>query len=227
VRGLLAAGAALIAAVGMTGPAALAAVGGNPLASLTADQVVKRADADLKAATSVHFYGSGTEQGRTVVVSMTIAGQDCSLSDSLGKSGVLRLILIGRTQWFLLTALFLKGFGYTAAQKASLEGKWLKESADSALTACGTKQIFSGGIPGTGWSKGATITISGHPALQLTGVTKKGKASIYVSESVRPEFLRFTADGSRGTFSGYDAPITISPPPASEVVTKLPAPPGL
>jgi len=69
----------------------------------------------------------------------------------------------------------------------------------------------------TGLAKGKTIKISGHPALQLRN--RSGK-SIYVSISRKPEILRISDDGTVN-FSEYGARVTLTPPPATDVI-KLP-----
>jgi hypothetical protein len=84
----------------------------------------------------------------------------------------------------------------------------------------------SAGLPGTGWTKGAVSTVAGQRAVQLTGED----ATAWVSDSARPEFLKTLISEPGGTtgwttFSRYNAHVTITPPPASDVVS-LPPPPG-
>ena len=65
--------------------------------------------------------------------------------------------------------------------------------------------------------KGTTTTIAGLSALQLQDTS--ASYSAYVTISASPEFLRLNG-GSEGQldFSGYNAPVTLHPPPASETI---------
>ena len=67
----------------------------------------------------------------------------------------------------------------------------------------------------SGLVKGKTIKISGHWALQLRN--RSGGESIYVSISSKPEILRISDNGTIN-FSAYGAHVTLTPPPASDVI---------
>jgi len=61
-------------------------------------------------------------------------------------------------------------------------------------------------------------TISGQPALQLAD--KRHSTSAYVTMSARPEFLRLDVSGQEHVeFTGYNQPVTFTPPPADDTVT--------
>jgi hypothetical protein len=134
------------------GPASSSFAGaGNPLAGQSADQIAREADADLKAARSVHIYGSGnTGALGSGTISITATRQACLESIDLNKY-TMRSIEIGNTEWTQLTAQYLREAGVPAAKIASLEGKWLKTSTEGDngdfSGACGTEQL---GLPGTG-----------------------------------------------------------------------------
>ena len=67
--------------------------------------------------------------------------------------------------------------------------------------------------------KGATTTIAGQSALQLRDTSSSSSA--YVTISASPKFLRFSGSGSSSgqlDFSDYNAPVTLTPPPASETI---------
>jgi hypothetical protein len=59
---------------------------------------------------------------------------------------------------------------------------------------------------------------SGQPALQLEDAADSANA--YVTVSAQPEFLRLASGGSEGQldFTQYNAPLHLSPPPASQVL---------
>jgi len=61
-------------------------------------------------------------------------------------------------------------------------------------------------------------TISGQPALQLAD--KRHLTSAYVTMSARPELLRVDVSQDHAEFTGYNQPVTFTPPPADETVTE-------
>jgi len=224
--------AAVIAAGATCGPLALSATAapsaptGNPLARLTADQIAKKAATDLKAAASFHFHGSGKDSGQTVSISMSVTHKGCTGSIGDGRNGGFAILAIGKTVWIQPNDKFWEFVGFPASQLSAVHGKWLEitgTGSNSLSVAfgpfCNAKQLGSAFAPQlTGLVKGKTIKISGHPALQLRNGT--GRESIYVSISSKPEILRISDDGTI-SFSAYGARITLTPPPASDVI-KLP-----
>ena len=116
--------------------------------------------------------------------------------------------------------------GVPASQLSAVHGKWLEitGTGSNSLSAafapfCKANKLVSVLAPQlTGLVKGKTIKISGHPALQLRNGS--GRESIYVSISSKPEILRVRDNGTIN-FSAYGARVTLTPPPASDVI-KLP-----
>ena len=221
--------AVAIGAAVVAGPArpAVAAPVGNPLAGLSANQIAARALHDLTSATSVHFAVSGKSGGTTVSGSITLTRKACDGVTSVSGFGSFHFIQIGKTGWMLLTKQFLKQFGYSPAQIARYAGKWVKNDAmanSDASQVCGFKQ-FSQGFPAKGWTMVRITTLSGHRVVEIA--SKKPKVTAYILDSARPEFVKFTADGATAKFSGYNARVKISPPPARLVINTLPPPPGL
>jgi hypothetical protein len=212
---------------GSAGGASGAGSAGGPLAGLTANQIAIRALHDLTSATSVHFSVSTKQAGLTISGSITLTRTGCDGVTSLTGFGQVQFVQIGKTGWTLLTKQFLKQLGYSQAQITHYAGKWLK---DDPMTSNDTGQLctirqFSQGFPTKGWAMVRVTTLSGHRVVQI--VNKKQKVTATVSDSARPEFVKFTADGATASFSGYNARVKISPPPAKLVVSSLPPPPGL
>lgn len=226
-RGLgaaIAIGAATVAGVAL--PASAAPLH-DPLAGLTANQIAVRALHDLTSVTSVHFAVSGKQAGLTISASITLTRTACDGTVSAGAFGTFQFVQVGKTGWTLLTKQFLKGLGYSPAQIARYAGKWLKNdpmTGNDTGQLCSIRQ-FSQGFPVKGWATVRVTTLSGHRVVEIAN--KKQKVTAYVSDSVRPEFVKFTGDGATATFSGYNARVKISPPPAKLVVSSLPPPPGL
>jgi len=221
------AGTALPAAAAPAGNASRAGAAGGPLGGLTANQIAARALHDLTSVSSVRFSESAKAAGTKLSARITLTRSACAGVLSATGFGNFQFIQVGKTGWTLLTKQFLKEFGYSQAQIDAYAGKWLKNdpmTGSDTSQLCSIKQ-FSKGFPKTGWTLGKVTTLSGHRVIAIAN--KKQKVTAYVLISAHPEFMKFTAGGATATFSGYNARVKISPPPASKVVTSLPPPPGL
>jgi hypothetical protein len=222
--------AAVIAAGATCGTLALSATAaplaaaGNPLARLTADQIAKKAVTDLKAAASFHYHGSAKESGQTVAISMSVTHKGCTGSIDDGSHGGFAILDIGKTVWIQPNDKFWEFVGVPASELPTVQGKWLEltGTGSSSLSAafaplCNADKLTSVLAPQlTGLVKGKTIKVSGHPALQLRN--SSGQESIYVSISSKPEILRTSDDGTIN-FSKYGAQVTLTAPPAADVIT--------
>jgi hypothetical protein len=222
--------AAVIAAAAIGGPLALSATAapsapaGNPLARLTADQIAKKAVTDLKAAASFHYHGSGKDSGQTFSISMSVTHKGCTGRIGDGSIGGFAILVIGKTVWIQPNDKFWEYVGVPASQLPAVHGKWLKvtgtgSSSVSAAFApfCNANKLVSALAPQlTGLVKGKTTKISGHPALQLRN--RSGQESVYVSISSKPEILRISDNGTV-SFSAYGARVTLTAPPAADVIT--------
>jgi len=229
-RARMTSAAAVIAAGAICGPLALSATAapsaqaGNPLARLTADQIAKKAATDLKAAASFHYHGSGKASGQTVSISMSVTHKGCTGSIGDGSNGGFAILVAGKAAWIQPNDKFWEYAGVPASQLSLVHGKWLEVTGtgSNSLSAvfapfCNANKLLSLLAPQlTGLVKGKTIKISGHRALQLRN--RSAHESIYVSISSKPEILRI---GDNGTinFSAYGARVTLTPPPASDVIT--------
>ena len=221
--------AAVIAAGATCGTFALSATAaplapaGNPLARLGADQIAKKAVADLKAAVSFHYHGSGKTSGQTVSISMSVTHKGCTGWIGEGRHGGFAILAIGKTAWIQPNDKFWEYAGIPASELPAVHGKWLKPTGTGSNSLsgvfapfCNANKLASALAPQlTGLVKGKTTKISGHPALQLRN--SSGSESIYVSISSKPEILRISDNGTI-TFSAYGARVTLTPPPASDVI---------
>src|ERR1700726_5222401 len=117
--------AAIIAAGATCGPLALAASAapaGNPFARLTADQIAKKAETDLKAASSFHYHGSGKASGQTVSISMSVTHKGCTGGISAGREGGFAIVAIGKTGWIQPNNKFWGLCGISAAPAPTVPG---------------------------------------------------------------------------------------------------------
>jgi hypothetical protein len=227
-RGLCVAAAIGAAACGALASSANAAPARNPLAKLTANQIAKKAIADLKSASSFHYYLSAKVSGQTESISLSVTSKGCTGSLGLGNQGSVVLVMIGTTAWVQPNDKFWETSGVPAADLPAVSGKWLETTgtgSNSFYSAFGPlcsggklTSVVLGKLPSL--AKGKTIKISGHSALQLRN--KRGSESIYVSISAKPEILRISYYGTVN-FSAYNARVTLTPPPASDVI-QVPTP---
>jgi hypothetical protein len=88
----------------------------DPLAALSADQIARKAVADLRATSSVHVSGSLIDSGTTVGLNLTIGKTTLSLS----CSGSFQVMQAGSTTWFKPDKQFLKTNGGSTEARTPL-----------------------------------------------------------------------------------------------------------
>ena len=206
---------------------ASASTPGGALAGLSADEIARRATADLKTVSSVHITGTVADSGQHIAVNLTLGTQGCTGTLGIKGEGSFKLLKIGKKFWIKPDNKFWKYAAGSTASSAVMQivgGKYIEPSGkDSSLKPigafCTLGQFTAFFKPGemTGMTKGTTIVISGQPALQITDTGNTGSA--YVTIASQPEFLRIDA-GSAGRFdfTRYDVPMNLAPPPASETL---------
>jgi hypothetical protein len=202
------------------GPSARAAPSANPLAGLNANQIARKAIADLAAASSVHITGSVGQDGQTALADLTVDTTGCRETFGLPGQGSFGMIAIGNTVWFKPNRQLLGMF--PANVRPHLAGKYLQtpDVPGGMTDFCGmglAANSFGRELKDLVTVK--VTTISGQPALQLAD--KRHSTSAYVTMSARPELLRLDVSGQEHVeFTGYNQPVTITPPPADETVTE-------
>jgi hypothetical protein len=201
-------------------------------AKLTGDQIAERASADLRSSSSYHVYSSVTIAGVTVSISLTATVQGCLDTVNAGHGISEKILAIGTSEWVQPSNAFWSALGYTGTVLASLEGKWVTAAAFLKLLGISKLPKSSGtcsthsptGLPVTGWTLVRTARVSGHLEWRIINKSKGLRA--YVSDTSKPEFLRLTLAGITEHFSGYNAPITLTPPLNTDVLTTVPPPPS-
>jgi hypothetical protein len=220
-------GSAAASSTSATGSTASAsAKSGGALDGLSADEIASRATADLKAVSSVHVKGSVQSSGQKIGLNLSLGSQGCTGTMGIGGQGSFVLLKIGKSLWIKPDDKFWK---HAAGSDGSalvdlVSGKYIKPSAKGSSLAsigalCDPAQFAkSFGSNMTGMVKGTTATIAGQPALQIKD--SGDAASAYVTVDAKPEFLRLDGGGSNGKldFSDYNAPLHLTPPPASETL---------
>jgi hypothetical protein len=206
--------------------ASASAKGGSALDGLSADEIASRATADLKVVSSVHVKGSVQSSGQDIALNLSLGSQGCTGTMGIGGQGSFVLLKIGKSLWIKPDDKFWK---HAAGSDGSalidlVSGKYIKPSAKGSSLAsigalCDPAQFAkSFGSNMTGMVKGTTTTIAGQPALQIKD--SGDAASAFVTVDAKPEFLRLDGGGSNGKldFTDYNAPLHLTPPPASETL---------
>jgi len=206
------------------GPSAPAATPASPLAGLTADQIARKAVADLAAVSSVHVSGTVGQDGQTASADLMISTKGCQETFRIPGPGSMVIIAIGSTTWFKLDGLMWKQMAgmFPAKVRRYVAGKYVQEPDVPGGMAglCPLSQAASTfGAELTDLVTVQSTTISGRPALQLAD--KRHATNAYVTISARPELLRLDVSGrEHEDFTGYNQPVTLTPPPAGDTVTE-------
>ena len=188
-------------------PASSSTASGSALSTssaLSADQIASKANADLKAATSYHLSGRIAAGGTTETEDLTSGSGKCKGNISLGSSTSITLVLIGKTLWI----------------EADKDGTYVKTTTSNTeyhqmITSCSPVEQASTLAPLSGLTKGGTTVMRGQSVLELR---EAPAGSVYVTDSATPEYVRVDIPGEQLDFTSINAPVSINPPPASEVL---------
>lgn len=220
------AGSGASASAAPSAPAAPA----DPLAALSGPQIATKAIADLKAATSLHMVGAGTDDGSKVSFDLHLApAKGCQGSVSLGTGkGSIQLLVIGQNVWFEPDATFWMANGGNATVVKLLGGKYLQTTASSSGMAsvaslCNISQTMVASVGNVSATvKGPESALDGQQVVKLSDPTDAtAPGTIYVTDVAAPEIVQLVTTGSDAgvmNFDEYGQPITLTPPPAADTV---------
>ena len=232
----------------LAGAGALAAVAGlavsacassssstSALAGESADQIVQKSVADLKAASSVRITGKVVSSGQNIAVNLTdVAAQGCqgtiglaaaATSTSKAVSGTADIIEVHSTVYMKLSEGFFSSAGLPASDFATVSGKYIKLASNSDLASfaqlCDPSTLSTAfSKQDTGFVSAGTTTINGQPALAFKQPKNPSNGTVYVSQTATPQIVRIAGPSGQGSidFTDYNAHATITAPPASEVI---------
>ncbi len=210
--------------------------GSSALAGMSADQIVQKSVSDLKAASSVRIAGKVVDSGQAVTLDLTdVAAQGCqgtialaasaTATGSSAVSGTAGLVVVDGTVYMKLDQSFFNNLGLPASIFADVTGKYIKLTAKSDLASfaqlCNPSNLSSAfAKEDTGFVKSGTAIIGGQSVLAFKQPKHAGSGTVYISDSATPQIVRIAGTASQGAinFSDYNAPATITAPPAGEVV---------
>jgi hypothetical protein len=192
---------------------------GNGLATKSPLAILKAAQAAVDGAKSVHVAGSVTSGGTTVMLDLDLdAGHGAS--GTITESGFrFQLITIGKTSYIRAGAGFWRHYG-NATVTALLAGKWIEAPPGTQGFAALTKfasqhALFAQLLTNHGkLVRGGTTKVNGQQVVALRDTTKGGK--LFVATTGTPYPIEVTAAGASAgelTFSNFNAPVKLTPPP--------------
>jgi hypothetical protein len=216
---------------GSSGAAASPSSTPNPLASLTAAQVQQKALADAEAAASLTMSGTVSESGQTYTVDLGIKrSEGCEGTIGVGTEGSIKIIEIGQTVYINPDKQFWTSNAGSEASAviALVNGRYIQTTTSDKNVAgisdmCSVSQLLNpnSGTTTTGTvTKGPITTLNGTRVLELK--VSDGSTE-YVTDTSKPEFVeavapKGTKGGSGKVIVGVDAPVTLTAPPASQVL---------
>lgn len=199
----------------------------DPLSAKSGNQIASQAISDLKSAPSFTMKGTIIETGSTLGVNLGYkAGEGCAGTVTQVGKGSFYIVVIGSTAWLKPDNAFWRSYSGNSASQviALLGGRYLKGSTSNSNTAqfaqlCNSKSLVASMTLPTSVSKGTVTTLNGQQVLPLTDNSKG--STMYVTDTATPQIVQIigTKAGNAGkvTFA-VGAPVTLTPPPASETV---------
>ena len=227
----LAAGACGAGGTSSAGPAATASSvssAADPLASLSAEEVATKAEADLEAEPNVTMSGTVTEAGARYILDLGLRpGHGCTGTIGTSK-GDIKLTVIGTTVYFNPDDKFWKANAGSAASSviAIVSGRYIKTSTANksmgSLSALCDLSKSIGSAPASGeLSKGAVTSRDGVRVLTLDDSSDGSTAD--VTDTSKPEIVAVSglpgsSDGSGTLTFSTATPVKLVAPPASQVI---------
>jgi len=212
---------------GTAGAAPSASSTVDPLAGLSAAKVQAKTVADAEAASSMTMKGTITQSGQSFTVNLAIKpGHGCTGTIGLGAKGNLKLIVINKTVYLNPDSTFWKANSGADADTviALVDGRYIEAPSSNTDMApwaqlCDVSQLFSSNGSTTAPVREAVTTLNGIRVVPLK--TSDGMA--YVTDTSTPELVQLSAPKNSKNGSGLvtvtmDAPVTLTAPPASQVI---------
>jgi hypothetical protein len=222
-------GASCLAIVGCGSGGSGSGAAADPLAGQTGTRVLAEAVADLNAAPSLTVNGAEIESGEYLTVHLGIVpGKGCTrtiMFGELGVQGTITYITIGKTVYFKPNSTMWQALEGSDAAKITqlVDGRYVKDPS-SDVNLRGVSCDITGPAAKAGdATKGQVTMLNGIRVLPL----KDSLGDVaYVTDTSKPEFVQkdtvpvagTTDPAGESTFT-IGAPVTLTPPPASQVVS--------
>jgi hypothetical protein len=224
---LLAAAGLLSACSGASPPSGPAGASApNGVETLSADQILARAKAAAKSASSVHL--SGTESGTTVDLSV---GRNIATGTVTEGGLTVALLAVGGTTYVRASAAFWDSTS-GAASASALAGKWVVAGsatggASALVSFTDIGRVVDQVLAPTGpLTRTQVSTLDGRRVIGVT--SSQDGDTLYVALDGPPYPVRIVPAGGASagsgsaagppTFSAWNAPVVVHSPPPDQVV---------
>jgi hypothetical protein len=201
-----------------TSPTPSPSVADNGVSAMSANEILEKAKTAVGAVDSFHMKGAALEDAEKVELDFQVKGDD--VGGSMTVSGMtIEIIRVGNDAYIKADTLFQTLLGSQPQLLNLIKGKYVKvNAADERF-----KQFTQISNPeellkpeGT-VSKGEAKTINGKQAIAL--IDDKDKSKLYIATVGEPLPLRIEDEsGANGLDFTYDETVTITAPPADQVV---------
>ena len=204
---------------------AASAGGSSTLASLPPTRVLAKAQAALGGAKSVHFTASSTGQNGAGGYDLKLLANGNATGTVTFDGAQLKVVRIGDVA-------YLSGHpDYLAplAPGQNLAGKWVElpatHQAVANLLGVADLRTGLGGVllPKGSVAFGPSKAVDGHPTVALVETSSSGGGTVYVAADGTPYPLLIESapgsdTGSSARFTEWDEPVTVTAPPAAQVI---------
>jgi hypothetical protein len=197
-----------------------------PLDGISANQIATMSLKDLKNATSVRLSGTFDDSGRHGTMTITqVKGVGCAGTIGEHGQGTIKLILKGKTAWLKGDDTFWRAQGAgDGATMNLLADNYIKITNRTFINQFAPLCQFAAGTANAMGSKPTGLTdtrtiVNDMAAVELRDTSDS--ATMVVSDTATPEILGLNDPGSGGgsfTFSGFNQPATIAPPPTDQTL---------
>lgn len=227
--------AAAMAALAASSGALLSASPAASAASSTAKQLVVRAIANSKTASSVEVVGTVSTASQTVGLNVRASNANRGEGTVTINGAVVKIVRVGSSVYFRADAAFWTQTAGAAA--AAYAGEWVSTPANGSNgksfseflgTGALFAQIFSRSeVNQATYTEGHNTTVAGRPVLSITVTNTHDGASgvIDIARTGKPYVIELTKTSSTGSsrlaFSAYNTPVRATAPRHSVTVQQL------
>lgn len=210
----------------------------DPFAGLTADAIAEKSVQTTKKATSFRMNGTGKTDGKDMTVTFALSDKGVCTGTMAGAgAGKAEIRRIDGVTYMKGDDAFWRASSGAEGDEANamtalLKGRWMKmpsEGDDNDMGAfCDLKTVVKDmdedDKERKGLTRGADADVDGAPAVTLTKKgTKDETTTFYVArDAAKPYILRVVKTGGDEpgtvTLGEYDKPVTVTAPPADQVV---------
>lgn len=207
----------------------------KPFKGLTPAQISEKSRLTMTKLKSFKVKGSMTNDGEEMTLDVTVAAKgNCRGTFTHAGASAEILMVSGHTYMkgdkkFWQQAGSKKGSSpqETNAITEMFKGRWFKvpakvEKPDDSFPFCDTAMMFKKDKKDSHLTKGAETEVNGTRTVTLTGKDGTETRTLLVSAGGEPYMLRMSGEGGKEPgsleFSAFNDPVTITPPPASEVI---------